>query len=160
MEYCKYCEVNIEDNHADYTCWQNELNYLMCARTCDPKEWETRESRKKDLKDLLSDEFVCEITGKSFDTLEQVLEHERVNMNAKVIDRQEKMYKSISCPDCGKKFYDRGQKMPVKYLLNRHKKKCGLLQTKNLKITLKQWIAENDNVNKLKKMLAIANSDE
>jgi hypothetical protein len=160
MEYCKFCEVDIEDNHPDYTCWQNELNYLMSSKTCDREQWQKDEIRKKELRDLLADNFECDITYKSFDTLEQVLEHEHVTFNAKVIDRQDKMYKSISCSDCGQKFYDRGQKMPVKYLLNRHKKKCSLLQSKNLKISLKQFIAETDNINKLKKMLAIANSHE
>ena len=140
MEYCKFCEVDIEDNHPDYTCWQNELNYLMSSKTCDREQWQKDEIRKKELRDLLADNFECDITYKSFDTLEQVLEHEHVTFNAKVIDRQDKMYKSISCSDCGQKFYDRGQKMPVKYLLNRHKKTCEQNLGRNLRGELQNYI--------------------
>ena len=117
MEYCEFCEVKVDsDTHCDlYTCMVNELNHLK-------------------------EDFECMLTGKTFNTLNEILDHERISFGAKVLQRETSVNMSVFCPDCGKEFIDRGQKMPVKYLLNRHMRKCSINKERYLRLELQKLV--------------------
>ena len=145
MEYCEFCEVEVDsDTHCDlYTCMVNELNYLKQARINKEgniTEQKDRNDRINELKDLLKEDFECMLTGKTFNTLNEILDHERTSFGAKVLQRETSVYKSVFCPDCGKEFIDRGQKMPVKYLLNRHMRKCAINKERYLRLELQKLV--------------------
>jgi predicted RNA-binding Zn-ribbon protein involved in translation (DUF1610 family) len=146
MEYCEFCEEDVSGNilHCElYTCMVNELNYLKQARINkegDIEEQKYRNIRINQLKDLLKDDFECMFTEKKFNTLNEILDHERTSWGCKVIQRETSVYMSVFCPDCGKEFIDRGQKMQVKYLLNRHMKKCAINKERYLRLELEKLV--------------------
>ncbi len=175
MNHCQFCNIPVADetrnkeeyikHHQSLTHLTNEYrSHLLNRKNKDKmsiEKWQERESRISEHKEYLEDsEFECPNCPFTSDEADSMLKHEEECMGLRVVVKEEEIYPFIKCNDCGQKFFDRGQKMKPKYLLNRHKKNCARMMVKNSKKRLKSWLDENDNVNILKKMLLLIDNDE
>ncbi len=175
MNHCQFCNIPVADetrnlleykkHHTSFTHLTNEYRTHLLSRKnkeeTNQEEWQTREASIQDYKDLVEmEDLNCPNCPFHCDEAETMLKHEEECMGLRVVVKEEEVYPFIKCNDCGQKFFDRGQKMKPKYLLNRHKKNCARTMVKNGKKRLKSWLDSNDNVNILKKMLLLIDNDE
>jgi len=175
MNHCQFCNIPVADetrnlleykkHHTSFTHKTNEYRTCLLNRKNPNKqsleEYRHREERIEDYRDMVNDGNIeCPSCHFTTDEAETMLIHEEECMGLRVVVKEEEIYPFIKCNDCGQKFFDRGQKMKPKYLLNRHKKNCARMMVKNGKKRLKSWLDSNDNVNILKKMLLLIDNDE
>lgn len=150
---CECCNVEVDENDKEkhdesITHRYNEYNFLKELvenndNNADQEEIFDYRRLKKFFEETHT--FNC---GKSFfddanchchaGSLADVIQQERLCYKEfnkeKIIDKniEEKPepFKFIACDLCGKKFYDKGQKLKPIYALNNHRKTCKQVQTK------------------------------
>jgi hypothetical protein len=160
-EYCKEYHIDEKAHQMSLTHQINEYNHFnnMRGSQVDVETWEQREQVIDNYKDILeNDSFSCPISTCDFITLikDAMLEHEASCFGAilnNIIEPVDEKY--VECEDCGKKFYDKGQKLKPKYALKHHQQTCKRLMPKKLRADIKKSLASIDDLDILKKIKAL-----
>tara|TARA_R110002074_G_scaffold109975_1_gene236961 strand:- start:36 stop:542 length:507 start_codon:yes stop_codon:yes gene_type:complete len=164
---CEYCGVyHIEDkqHQMSLTHQTNEFNHFNSMRgtQVDVETWKQREQVIDNYNDVLENEsFSCPISTCDFITLNKdaMLEHEANCFGARLNETTEPVNENyVECKDCGKRFYDKGQKLKPKYALKYHQQSCKALLPKKLKVEIKKSLLFVDNIEILKKIQTLINN--
>tara|TARA_R110000744_G_scaffold128722_2_gene235975 strand:+ start:1531 stop:2031 length:501 start_codon:yes stop_codon:yes gene_type:complete len=160
-EYCEEYHIENKEHQMSLTHQTNEYNHFNSLRgtQVDVATWGEREQVIDNYKDILdNDSFDCPISSCDFVTLNKdaMLEHEANCFGARITEITQPVNENfIACKDCGKKFYDKGQKLKPKYALKHHQQTCSLLLPKKIRANIKKQLSSIDNLDLLKKIQAL-----
>jgi len=165
-EYCEEYHIEEKEHQMSLTHQTNEFNHFNSMRgtQVDVETWEQREQVIDNYKDVLeNDSFSCPISTCEFITLNKdaMLEHESSCFGARLNQLCEPVNETfVECKDCGKKFYDKGQKLKPKYALKYHQQSCKALMPKKLKVQIKKSLVFVDDLEVLKKIQALIDNSK
>jgi len=166
-EYCEEYHIEEKEHQMSLTHQTNEYNHFNSMRGThvDVETWEQREQVIDNYKDVLENEsFDCPISTCDFITLNKdaMLEHESSCFGARLNKVAEPpiIENYLECNDCGKKFYDKGQKLKPKYALKHHQQSCKTLMPKKLRAQIKKNLASVDDLEILKKIQALIDNSK
>ena len=161
-EYCEEYHIESKAHQMSLTHQTNEFNHFNSLRgkQVDEETWKEREQVIDNYKDVLdSDSFTCPISTCNFETTNTIdmLEHETTCFGARIISKEPDplAISFVECKDCGKKFYDKGQKLKPKYALKHHQQTCKNNLPKKLRANIKRNLASVNDLELLKKIQSL-----